>query len=293
MKLGFIGLGTMGAPMAINLLKAGFQLKVYDIAIESERVRRVVNQGAELVNGPRDVAPGSEFILLSLPSPAISEKVTLGEGGILQSASPGTTVIELSTISPQTVKKIAKAAEPLGIDILDAPVSGGQSGAEAATLTIMVGGKRGIFEGSIQIFKAIGKRIYYTGDLGSGETVKLLNNMRVLIDLVTSRSVFEIAVKAGIDPKLLHEIINTSTGQSWVWANWIPRFLDGQSVGSTPDIFNKDMTQALEMAREFNLHPEIASAALEEIRSYVKRNMGGSDISTMFDFTQRPRTAPS
>jgi len=293
LKLGFIGLGTMGAPMAINLLKAGFQLKVYDVAIESDRVKRVVNQGAELVSGPRDVALGSEFILLSLPSPAISEKVTLGEDGILQSTSPGSVVIELSTVSPSTIRKIAKVAEPLGVDVLDAPVSGGRSGAEAAILTIMVGGKREIFEKSISILRAIGKKIYYAGDLGSGETVKLLNNMRVLIDVVTSRSVLEIAVKTGIDPKLLHEIINTSTGQSWVWANWVPRFLDGQSVGSTPDIFNKDMTQALEMAKEFNLHPEIAAVALKDIRSYVEKNMGGSDIATMFGFIPRPKTAPS
>jgi len=293
LKLGFIGLGKMGSPMAINLLKAGFQLKVYDVALESDRVKRVVNQGADLAGSPRDVAAGSEFILLSLPSPAISEQVTLGEAGILQAASPGTVVIELSTVSPSTVKKIAKVAEPLGVDVLDAPISGGQSGAEAATLTIMVGGKREAFEKSMTILKTIGKRIYFAGDLGSGETVKLLNNMRVLIDLVAARSVFEIAVKAGIDPTLLHEIINTSTGQSWVWSNWVPRFLHGQGVGSTPNIFNKDMTQALEMAKEFNLHPEIATAALKVVRSYVEKGQGESDISTMFDFLPRPKTAPS
>jgi len=137
LKIGFVGLGTMGAPMAINLLKAGFGLKVFDIEPGSDRVKRVVEHGAKLTEKPRDVAKGSEFILLSLPNASASEQAMLGEEGILQATSPGSVVIELSTVSPSTVRKIANSAEPLGIDILDAPVSGGKSGAESATLTIM------------------------------------------------------------------------------------------------------------------------------------------------------------
>jgi len=284
LKLGFVGLGTMGAPMALNLLRAGFDLKVYDIEPGSDRVKRVVEHGAKLTERPRDVAVGSDFILLSLPSSSASEQAILGEGGILKETSPGSVVIELSTVSPSTVRKIADAAEPLGIDVLDAPVSGGKSGAESATLTIMVGGKREVFDRSISVFKSIGKNVFYVGGQGSGEVVKLLNNMLILTDLVTAQSVLEIAVKAGVDLRLLHSIINASTGQSWNWTNWIPKILDRQNIGSTPDIFNKDMTEALKMAEELKINPETAKAALKIIRSYVEKNQGSLDLSVMFDF---------
>jgi len=284
MNLGFVGLGTMGAPMALNLLKAGFDLKVYDVEPDSERVKKVIQQGARLVKNPRDVALGAEFILMSLPNPSVSEQTTLGKEGILQTTSPGSTLIELSTVSPSLIRKIASAAEPLGINVLDAPVSGGRIGAEAATLTIMVGGKREAFERSMPVLSQIGRNIYYVGDLGSGETVKLLNNMLVLTDLITARSVLEIATKVGLDLRLLHRIINSSTGQNWTWTNWISKILDGQSVGSTPDIFNKDMTEALKMAEELNLHPATAEAALNITRSYVEKKMGKRDVSAMFDF---------
>ena len=284
MNLGFVGLGTMGAPMALNLLKAGFDLKVYDVEPDSERVKKVIQQGARLTKNPRDVAIGSEFILMSLPNPSVSEQITLGKEGILQTTSPGSTLIELSTVSPSLIRKIASAAEPLGINVLDAPVSGGRIGAEAATLTIMVGGKREAFERSMPVLSQIGRNIYYVGDLGSGETVKLLNNMLVLTDLITARSVLEIATKVGLDLRLLHRIINSSTGQNWTWTNWISKILDGQSVGSTPDIFNKDMTEALKMAEELNLHPATAEAALNITRSYVEKKMGKRDVSAMFDF---------
>jgi len=281
--LGFIGLGTMGAPMALNLLKAGFKLKVYDV--DPERVGKIVMRGAEPASSPREVASTSEFILLCLPSETISEEVTIGGGGVVQSAPAGSVIIELSTVPPSTIRKIASVAEPLGVDVLDAPVSGGRSGAETATLTIMVGGRRDVFDRSIPILKAIGREIYYVGSLGSGEAVKLLNNMKVLIDLVASRYALEIGSKAGVDLKLLHEIIEKSTGQSWVWTNWIPRFLQDQTVGATINIFNKDMTHAIEMAEELNIHPEVAVAALRELRQYLERGMGGCDVSMMFNFT--------
>ena len=284
LKLGFIGLGTMGAPMALNLVKAGFELIVYDIEPDSDRVQRVVKQGAKLCNNPSDVSIDTKFVLLSLPTQVISEEVTLGKEGIVQTAAPGSVIIELSTVSPATIKKLYAAAKSRGIEVLDAPISGGRTGAEAATLTIMVGGRRETFERCRPIFESIGKRVYYVGETGSGEIVKLLNNMLVLTDLITVRSVLEIAVKAGIDPKLVHDIINVSTGQSWVWTNWVPTFLARNTAGSTPDIFKKDVTIALEMAENLKLYPETAIAALNFVRTYTKKQQGTNDISAMFDF---------
>ncbi|WP_455281100.1 NAD(P)-dependent oxidoreductase [[Eubacterium] cellulosolvens] len=284
MKVGFIGLGTMGAPMALNLVKAGFELKVFDIEPYSDRVQRVVKQGAKLCNNPSDVSVGAEFVLLSLPTQTVSEEVTLGKEGIVQTAAPGSVIIELSTVSPATIKKYDAAAKSRGIEVLDAPVSGGRTGAEAATLTIMVGGRRETFDRCRPILESIGKKVCYVGEIGSGEIVKLLNNMLVLTDLITARSILEITVKAGIDPKLVHDIINASTGQSWVWTNWIPTILTRKTVGSTPDIFKKDVTIALEMAENLKLYPETATAALNFLRTYTKNQQGTRDISTIFEF---------
>ncbi len=274
----------MGAPMALNLVKAGFELKVFDIEPDSDRVKRVVKQGAKLCNNPNDVSVDTNFVLLSLPTQTVSEEVTIGKEGIVQTAAPGSVIIELSTISPVTIKKVYATAKSRGIDVLDAPVSGGRTGAEAGTLTIMVGGRRETFDRCRPILESIGKKIYYVGEIGSGEIVKLLNNMLVLTDLITARSILEIAVKTGIDPKLVHDIINVSTGQSWVWTNWIPTVLSGKTIGSTPDIFKKDVTIALEMAENLKLYPETATAALNFLRNYTKNQHGTRDISTIFEF---------
>ena len=270
--------------MAHNLLKAGFELIVYDIEPDSDRVQSVVKQGAKLCNSPSDVSIDTKFVLLSLPTPAVSEEVIIGKEGFVKTAAPGSVIIEFSTLSPTTIKKIDSVARSRGIEVLDAPVSGGRTGAEAATLTIMVGGRKETFDRCRPIFESIGKKIYYVGEIGSGEIVKLLNNMLVLTDLMTTRSILEIAVKAGIDPKLVHEIINVSTGQSWVWTNWVPKFLARKTVGSTPDIFKKDVTIALEMADNLKLYPETVIAALKFLRTSTKNQQGTSDIINMFEF---------
>jgi len=286
LKLGFIGLGTMGTPIAINLLKAGFDVRVYELMRDSENVKKAVKLGAKLSNSAREVALDSEFILMSLPNPDASEQATLGDEGILKGASPGSVIVELSTVTPSTIKKIATAAEPLGVDVLDAPVSGGRSKAEAATLTIMVGGKRETFDRCMPIFKKIGEKIYYVGGLGSAETVKLLNSLLGITMMVTVRSVLEIATKAGIDLKLLQRIIDSSTGQSWMWTNWVPNFLEKKPVGSTIDICKKDLTEALKMAETLNLRSEIGQVALNVIKSYADKSMGKSDVAALFDVLQ-------
>ena len=284
MQIGFIGLGTMGAPMALNLLKAGFDLKIHDIELQSERVKRVVTQGAKLANTPREAAIGSEYVFMSLPAAHVSLEVTLGKEGILSGASPRTVIVELSTVTPLTVRTIADAAIPLGVDVLDAPVSGGKTGAEEASLTIMIGGKREIFNRALPILRSIGKKIFYVGALGSGETVKLLNQMIVAVNIFSSKSVLEVATKIGVDPNVLHSIINSSTGQSWVWTNWVPKFLNRQRVGSTANIFYKDLNSALKLAEEADIYPETAMAVLPILQNCIEQNHGGDDLTDLFGF---------
>jgi len=274
----------MGAPMALNLLKAGFDLKIHDIELQSERVKRVVTQGAKLANTPREAAIGSEYVFMSLPAAHVSLEVTLGKEGILSGASPRTVIVELSTVTPLTVRTIADAAIPLGVDVLDAPVSGGKTGAEEASLTIMIGGKREIFNRALPILRSIGKKIFYVGALGSGETVKLLNQMIVAVNIFSSKSVLEVATKIGVDPNVLHSIINSSTGQSWVWTNWVPKFLNRQRVGSTANIFYKDLNSALKLAEEADIYPETAMAVLPILRNCIEQNHGGDDLTDLFGF---------
>jgi len=274
----------MGAPMALNLLKTGFDLKIYDVDSQSDRVRKLVQRGAKLSNSPREAAVGSEFVLMSLPNVSVSLEVALGKEGILSGAAPRTVLIELSTVTPSTVRTIAGAAEPLGIDVLDAPVSGGRTGAENGTLTIMVGGKREAFERSLRILRSIGDKVYHVGALGSGETVKLLNQLIVAVNIFTSKSVLEVAAKLGVDLKLLQSIIDSSAGQNWVWTNWVPKFINRQEIGSTGNIFNKDLNSALELAREVSVYPETATAILPILRDCINKNRGGTDLTNLFDF---------
>jgi 3-hydroxyisobutyrate dehydrogenase-like beta-hydroxyacid dehydrogenase len=284
MRVGFIGLGTMGTPIVLNLLKSGFKVKVNSAHLNSDNVKLAVKHGAVVAETPKEAAIGSDVVMFSLPSPEVSENVSMGKNGVLDGASAGTIIIELSTVPPSTVKKIGKAAKKKGVDVLDAPVSGGRKGAELGTLTIMVGGKKEVFDKCLPIFKAIGKRIYYVGELGSGEAVKLINSLIAITNLIVAREGIKIAVNAGINLKLLHKIVDASTGQSWIWSNWIPLFIKKEKANSKIDISYKDLTSAISMAKELGVDVVVSSKALDLIKYYKKKGLGKSDILTLFDF---------
>lgn len=279
----------MGSAMALNLLKSNFDLLIYDVDMESDRIKRIQNEGGQLVNSPAELARDTQFILMSLPTPSASEKVVLGVNGVLEGASEGTVIIELSTVAPSTIKKIADACLPKGVSIIDAPVSGGRDSAQAGSLTIMVGGDSESFQKCLPILNVIGKKVRYVGKLGSGETVKLLNNMLALTTLVTCRSALEAASAIGLDLKIVRTIIEESSGQSWVWTNWVPRFLEKEKVYATIDIIYKDLTEALGMLHDMSLESVTSASALNLIRGYIEEGMGKDDISAIFDFLEGVR----
>jgi 3-hydroxyisobutyrate dehydrogenase-like beta-hydroxyacid dehydrogenase len=280
-KLGFIGLGTMGLPMVLNLLRKGFEVHVYDIA--EERVDIAVKSNAVKEDSIKTLAENSDLVMLSLPKEEISLEVTLGEDGALSRMRRGSILIELSTVPPTTIQRINEKAEQIGVDVLDAPVSGGRSAAERGDLTIMVGGKYETFLRCKAIFESIGKRVYYVGGSGTAAAIKLLNSLIAIGNLMIAREALLIAKNQKVDLKKLHEIINASTGQSWMWSNWIVEMMKGGKTGSTPRIMIKDMTYAMAMLADTTKLP-ISSQVLDMIVSLTSGTSQDEDANTLFNF---------
>jgi 2-hydroxy-3-oxopropionate reductase len=204
-KIGFIGVGIMGKPMAKNLIKAGHVLTVYDIL--EEPVEELGKLGAAVAQSSREVAERSDLIITMLPDSPDVEKAAFGSKGIFEGVKPGSTYIDMSTISPITVKKLAKEAGNKRVRILDAPVSGGERGAVEATLTIMVGGEKKVFDDTLPIFQAMGKNIVYCGEIGSGQVVKACNQILVAGVLEAAAEALVLGTKAGVDPETVLRVI--------------------------------------------------------------------------------------
>ena len=197
-KIGFVGLGIMGKPMARNLLKAGYDLTVYDIV--GEAVEEVVGDGAKPASSSREVAAATDKIITMLPDSADSEKVILGPDGVLEGASSGKTIIDMSSIAPLVSQRIAAECAGKGVEMLDAPVSGGEPGAINATLAIMVGGKQEIFDENFDLLKTMGSNVVLTGDIGAGGVTKLANQIIVAANIEALAEALVLATKAGVDP---------------------------------------------------------------------------------------------
>jgi 3-hydroxyisobutyrate dehydrogenase len=219
-KVGWIGLGTMGSRMARNLLRAGYKLIVHDV--EPSATETLAREGAEPARSPRDVAEKVDILLLSLPDSPEVFKVATGADGIMAGAHEGLIVMDHSTVAPATPQQLAKEFEPHGMTWLDAPVSGGPNGAEAATLTIMIGGDEQAFERCRRILGVLGKNIEYMGASGMGATTKIVNNFAAGINIIATSEAFTLGVAAGIDARRLFEVLRTSSSGSWVMENLIP-----------------------------------------------------------------------
>ena len=210
MKIGFIGLGGIGKPMAINIAKAGFDLTVTDL--REQPLKELMQCGARTAGSPREVAEGADIVLASLPSNSVSEQVALGSDGVLAGAKSGDIYIELSTISPEIVHGISREALEKGVTVLDAPVSGGLDQRRDGTLAIMVGGDKDIFAKLRPVFDSLGDKVTYTGDVGSGTICKLMNNaFQFGMERLISESL-TLGVKAGVSPESLVECMRNGGG---------------------------------------------------------------------------------
>lgn len=261
-KIGFIGLGIMGKPMALNLIKAGHQLTVFDI--NKEAVEAVAQAGAVPASSPLEIGDRSDIIITMLPANHHVKEVVLGENGIIKTAKEGTVVIDMSSITPVVSREIASELEKKGIDMLDAPVSGGEPKAIDGTLAIMVGGKEEVFESVKDVLYGMGSAVTLVGGNGCGTTAKLANQVIVNLNIAAMSEALVLAAKAGIDVKKMYEAIRGGLAGSAVLDAKVPLILERNFVaGGRIDINLKDINNVMDTAHEIGVPLPLSSQLLE------------------------------
>lgn len=284
-RVAFIGLGTMGLPMARNLLAAGHEL----VACDRDPLRAAALGGPSATT-PAEAVARAEVAITSLPSVRAVEEVVLGPDGLRAGARAGTAVIDMSTSSPALARRLADELEGAGIDSLDAPVSGGPRGAEAAALTIMVGGRGDVFMRWSYLLEALGRVVVHVGGPGAGQAVKLCNNLIAGCTMAALAEACAVAVSEGIDPGTLYALLSSSTGDSRVLRTRfpIPGVDDDHpaSRGYEPlfalDLLAKDLELVCELAGEHALRTPVTAAALEAYRAAQNAGLGRLDYSALY-----------
>ncbi len=275
--IGFIGLGIMGIPMARNLMKAGFQLTVYNRT--RAKCDLLVAEGAKVAGSPAEATAGADAVITIVTDTPDVEQVILGSEGVIQSVKPGTVVIDMSTISPKATRKMSEALAAKGAGMLDAPVSGGDVGAQKGTLTIMVGGEAPDFERALPVFQAMGKTITHVGPSGAGQCTKLCNQVLVAIHLVAVSESLLLAKTSGLD---LHKTLAVLTGgaaNSWSLQNLGPRIVEGDhNPGFMVRLLLKDLRLVMEAAADGDL-PLIGTSLAHQMFIAVEK-MGCGDLGT-------------
>ena len=287
MKIGFIGLGNMGNPMCRNLLKHGHTLKVYDVV--PELVKKLEKEGCEVAPSAGECAKGVDAVVTMLPSSPHVRSVYLGEYGVLRAAKPGTPLIDSSTIDPLTSREVAMDAKAKGCPMVDAPVSGGVGGAEAGTLTFMVGGDAADYEAAKPILQGMGKNIVHCGGIGNGQVAKICNNLMLAIEMIATAEGMTLAANLGMDPKVFASIVNTSSGRCWSsdTYNPYPGVLDGApasrgySGGFASHLMLKDLTLATDAARSAAQPVLMAALAQQIYQMHVRGGHGDQDFSSV------------
>jgi len=274
--VGFIGLGTMGSRMARSMMRAGLDLVVFDV--NPETLRAFENEGARPATGPAAVAKQVDAVHLSLPDSPDVIAVATGPGGIVEAAHASLTVVDHSSISPLTSRRLAQDLAAHGIDWLDAPVSGGPAGAAAGSLTIMVGGKTEALERCRSVLQTIGKNIEHMGGPGAGGTTKVVNQLAVGIQAMAVFEAFTLGVKSGIPAERLFEVLRTSSSASWVMEKLVPAVLLSNREREVPAAWfalrlqHKDLRLAVETAS--GLKVPLADGALSEQLYAIAEGLG-------------------
>jgi len=273
-KVGFIGIGSMGAPMAANILAAGHQLMVYDLNLSV--TADLEQAGAQRSEDVVSLVRGSDVVIMSLPGPIEVDEVVVQ---ILPSMSPGQVLIDMSTNSPEKVKQIAVKATSAGVGFLDAPVSGGVRGATKGTLSIMVGGEKELFDEFGVLFSALGKNIFYAGEVGSGNVAKLVNNSLAFSIMMANAEALVLGVKAGVDSTVLWNIVRTSSGNSLTWEGGVKAILkDRLPTAFTVDLACKDINLATKLADEVGVDLTMVPMAKQILENFQSNGFAQEDI---------------
>jgi 3-hydroxyisobutyrate dehydrogenase-like beta-hydroxyacid dehydrogenase len=281
-KVGFIGVGNMGGPMCRNIVKrSNHQVTVFDL--NAAALKTCTDLGATAAKSVAEVTRGADVVMTSLPMPKDVEAVSLGDGGILANITKGQTYIDLSTNAPSMVKKIGDAMAAKGIAMLDAPVSGGTTGAEAATIAIMVGGDRKVFDDALPVLQSFSANVIHMGELGTGTVAKLVNNMMAFCNAAAAAEGLMLGVTAGLDPAKLIQVIANASGNSNAFKSFSERAMKG--VFSPPsfalNLAHKDLHLALELADELGVPLPQGSATHNLQRMARGMGLGPDDSSAI------------
>jgi 3-hydroxyisobutyrate dehydrogenase len=284
-KVGFIGLGNMGLPMAANLIKLGHAVSGFDV--NEDAGARLAAGGGTKAQSIAEACKDAEVVITMLPAGEHVREVYLGEGGALAAAAPTTLLIDSSTIDVETARRVAQAAQERGLAMIDAPVSGGVAGAQAATLTFMVGGEGAAFERARPLLEAMGKTIVHAGGPGNGQAAKICNNMILGASMIVVAEAFLLAEKLGLDAQKLFDISSKSSGQCWSMTSYCP--VPGlvptspanrdYKAGFTAAMMLKDLKLAQAAARATRATTPLGAGAAAVYERFVDSGDGGVDFS--------------
>jgi 3-hydroxyisobutyrate dehydrogenase len=295
--IGFIGLGNMGAPMAANLVKAGHQVNGFDVVASAART--LAENGGRAAASAPEAASAGDIVVTMLPAGPQVRQVYLGREGVIARARKDALLIDCSTIDVETARAVASAAADMGFHMLDAPVSGGVIGAEAATLTFMVGGEAGAFARGEPILKAMGRNIIHAGPSGAGQTAKICNNMMLAVSMIGVCEGFALAEKLGLSSQTLFDICSTSTSQCWAMTGYCPvpgpvpaaPSNRGYAAGFTAANMLKDLRLAQQAAGATAAATPLGAAAANLYQLFVDTGAGGLDFSGIMEFLHRPNNS--
>jgi 2-hydroxy-3-oxopropionate reductase len=286
MKIGFIGLGIMGKPMAKNLIKAGHELIVLDI--EKSVVQELVGLGAEAAGSAAEVASKTKVMITMLPNSPEVKQVALGEGGIIEGVTAGSVLIDMSSIAPLASKEIAAALAEKGVEMLDAPVSGGEPKAIEGTIAVMVGGKKEIFDAHYDIMMAMAGSVVYVGEIGAGNTAKLCNQVVVALNIAAVAEALVLAQKAGVSPDLVYQAIRGGLAGSTVMDAKAPMMMDrNYKPGFRIDLHIKDLANVLETSRSVGAPLPLAAQAMEIMQAIKQDGCGVEDHASIVKFYEK------
>jgi 2-hydroxy-3-oxopropionate reductase len=286
MNIGFIGLGIMGKPMVKNLLKAGHKLVVYDIF--DAPVRELVQAGAAAGESPKDVAARCELIITMLPNSPHVKTAVLGKNGVIEGAKPGSVLVDMSSIAPLVSREVAAELAAKGIEMLDAPVSGGEPKAIDGTLAIMVGGKEAVFEKIKDVLLKMGASAVLCGEIGAGNVTKLANQIIVALNIAAMSEAFVLATKSGVDPERVFNAIKGGLAGSTVLNAKAPMVLAGNyKPGFRIELHIKDLQNALDTAHETGVPIPLTSQVMEMMQALKVDGKQGEDHGGLIQFYEK------
>ena len=284
-EIGFIGLGIMGRPMVRNLMTAGYSLTVFDVV--GSAMEEMVTEGAKPASSSAEVAASAPIVITMVPDSADSEAAILGENGVLEGTSEGSVIIDMSSIAPASSQKIAAACVAKSVAFLDAPVSGGEPGAVAGTLAIMVGGKQDVFDAHVGLLEAMGSSIVLCGDYGAGNTTKLANQIIVAANIEAVGEALTLAKKAGLDPAVVFEAIKGGLAGSNVLNAKGPMMIDGNfDPGFRIVLHHKDLNNAILTGKDLGVGLPVTSLVQQMLVSLINDGKGNSDHSAIANFIE-------